>query len=269
MSYCEGQDQWCSDDHYASRNSYVTWLTAVCLATAAMVWYEKKLMVMVLLWYITVMFFVFVPSATMWAVMLVVDLLAYYTFEFIDDLYSYFGAMTNSYTFVMIRFYGDHDDDDEDGGDEDGQKVGRSSLDPFGQRATRELLDAVIEDKLVMKRDEKLIAMLRNKEKLRKEAQRRKREAQRLGKKHWTVRLRESVRTKWEGLKSTFYGIERDTKVTMDKYVSEQEQGDSQREKGGLDDGGPDAENNGLLGEEWIHQEVVEEDTESTEDSTR
>ena len=81
MSYCEGQDQWCSDDHYASRNSYVTWLTAVCLATAAMVWYEKKLMVMVLLWYITVMFFVFVPSATMWAVMLAVDLLAYYTFS--------------------------------------------------------------------------------------------------------------------------------------------------------------------------------------------
>ena len=237
MSYCETDGGWCSEDHYASKFSYATWLSAVCLATAAMMWYEKKLMIMVLLWYITAMFFIFVSNGTIWAILLAVDLLVYYT------------------------LFGDHDDDDdEDGGDEK-QKYDRSSLDPFGERATRELLDAVIEDKLVMKRDEKLIAMLRNKQKLEREAKRRKREAERLGKKRWTLKLRETIQNKWEELKSTFYGIKRDKNITMDKYVSEE----SQKKEV---DNTANVENNGLLDDEWINQDV-EEDTDSTADSTR
>ena len=100
--------------------------------------------------------------------------------------------------------------------------------------------------------------MLRNKEKLAKEAKRRKKEAARLGKKSWKQRMHE----KWEGLKSTFYGIKRDPRrQTMDKYVSEPDNDESAKKAAAADEELPH--------DDWADQMNAEDTEDTTEDSTR
>merc|ERR1719486_1279229 len=104
-----------------------------------LLWYEKKLMVAVGMWYTTMMCFIYIASSEIWFGTLCVDLIGYY---------------------LLFGNYDEVDPDEAADEDELGEKYDHSSLDPFGARIIANLLYGIIVDRLVTKRDEKLIAMM-------------------------------------------------------------------------------------------------------------
>lgn len=83
------------------RNEFIVWLTAVCGGLALLLSIEKKLSVMILFWYFTVLSFIFISIPYIWWFILTVDLIVYYIFIAPDAL-DPFGEIKMEHLFVTV-----------------------------------------------------------------------------------------------------------------------------------------------------------------------
>ena len=127
---------WCSNDSYSSRNTYLSYLTSICIGTCLLLWFEKKLIFLLILWYLTLLLFIYFNHS-------IIILFIFIMFDFM---------------FYFILFPLTHS----------------NHLDVFGDIIINKLLDEIIYNRLIMKRDEKLIKDMKNKKKLLKESKRNK-----------------------------------------------------------------------------------------------
>mmetsp|Transcript_11119 Transcript_11119/g.16853 ORF Transcript_11119/g.16853 Transcript_11119/m.16853 type:complete len:272 (-) Transcript_11119:86-901(-) len=167
QTYCDtdSNDGWCSNDLHPSMKTYVSWLTATCLTVFFLLWFDKKLMCLVVLWWLIALAFIYVQNSMVWSVMNVVNIVIYFWF---------------------FRGSSDTDDDDEqqlDNQESNGSqptlskpKVDRSWLDPFGEHKTQQLLYDVIDRKLKDQKEQKMKQMAKNKSQLLQEIERKRRE---------------------------------------------------------------------------------------------
>ena len=166
--YCDqndyGNNGWCSNDVYASRNLYLAWLTSICIGTCLILWFEKKLIFLSILWYITLILFIFSTSSILWFLSVLFDLVCYF-----------------------LLFQNDSSD-----------------LDPFGDIIIDKLLNDIIYQRLIAKRDEKLHKKEKDKKKLLKESRRKKTEFRKFENKQTWIKFKNNATRKWLDFKGMF-----------------------------------------------------------------
>ena len=145
------------------------------------------------MWWSTVMSFVYIPNASLWLALLLLDLGVYF--------------------FIFSQFGGAYIAEDGT------TNYGGAPLDPFGKNIIKQHLEEIIEKRLSKKRDDDLYKQVKNREKLKKEARKKKRDAANMRRKNQFDEFKQRVHDKWSNLKDAFNGLSifaTSTKLTKD-----------------------------------------------------